>query len=313
MFLLNFDLTRAGKERILTDRREKPPQRYSTQRQTLARFTSKVAHTRRVEISFGIPKMDPTKMNVQNIGGRRSSRQRGLKEIESSESPDEPAAVHRAEEDHFRSIVSAYLGLGSNLGDRESNLRGAIDRIRSLGLVVVRSSSIYETEPVGYTDQPWFLNQVVELEAPAETCREEHGRYLPHDDVHEGRSLLKSAARDSSSEQRLQAEALLRELLEIEEAMGRKRDVPNGPRVIDIDLLLFGELIVGSDSNPAVGRDDGEPSRGERHHHVGILVAVVPGGGVGREPPLRHAHGRVVDLDGRRRLPRAHARGPMIM
>jgi len=195
-------------------------------------------------------------MNVQNIGGRRSSRQRGLKEIESSESPDEPAAVHQAEEDHPRSIVSAYLGLGSNLGDRESNLRGAIDRIRSLGLVVVRSSSIYETEPVGYTDQPWFLNQVVELEAPAETCREEHGRYLPHDDVHEARSLLKSAARDPSSEQRLQAEALLRELLEIEEAMGRKRDVPNGPRVIDIDLLLFGELIVGSDSNPEVRTEE---------------------------------------------------------
>src|SRR6185503_3690437 len=62
--------------------------------------------------------------------------------------------------------------------------------------------------------------------------------------------LVRVEARDKSSKHLLLAEDLLRELLLIEGAMGRARDVPNGPRVIDIDLLLFGELIVGPDSNP---------------------------------------------------------------
>ena len=57
---------------------------------------------------------------------------------------------------------SVYLGLGTNIGDREANLQEAIERIKGLGLEIVRASSIYETEPVGYHDQPWFLNQVIE-------------------------------------------------------------------------------------------------------------------------------------------------------
>ena len=195
-------------------------------------------------------------MSADNLGGDRPGRPRALNQIDSSESPDEPPAVHQAEEDRPRSIVSAYLGLGSNLGDRESNLREAIDRIRSLGLVVVRSSSIYETEPVGYTDQPWFLNQVVELEAPAETFRQERGRLKPDDREHEVGGLLKAEAREQSSKQLLQARALLRDLLDIETAMGRTRDLPNGPRVIDIDLLLFGELIVGSESSREVRTEE---------------------------------------------------------
>ena len=187
------------------------------------------------------------------VGGDRPSRLRGLKEINTSESPDEPEVVSQTEESGSSSIVSAYLGLGSNLGDRESNLRQAIDHIRSLGLVIVRSSSIYETEPVGYTDQPWFLNQVIELETPTETFRQSRERRKSDEDVQiaEAEGLLKEERRDQSSEQLVQAEALLRELLDVEAAMGRARCVPNGPRVIDIDLLLFGELIVGSGSNPA--------------------------------------------------------------
>src|SRR5258706_2036432 len=59
--------------------------------------------------------------------------------------------------------IAVYLGLGSNIGDREANLREAITRIEALGLKIARESSIYESEPVGLKDQPWFLNQVIEV------------------------------------------------------------------------------------------------------------------------------------------------------
>src|ERR1044071_6571649 len=73
--------------------------------------------------------------------------------------------------------LSVYLGLGANLGDREANLREAIERIKSLGLEIVRASSIYETEPVGYEGQPWFLNQGVEARMPVDL------RFNPRDDI----------------------------------------------------------------------------------------------------------------------------------
>jgi 2-amino-4-hydroxy-6-hydroxymethyldihydropteridine diphosphokinase len=105
----------------------------------------------------------------------------------------------------------AYLCLGSNLGDREANLREAIDRIKSIGLSVVRCSSVFETEPVGLRDQPWFLNQVIAVQLAAATGS-------------------------------AQAGALLRALLDIEQRMGRKRSAPNGPRIIDIDLLIYDQM-----------------------------------------------------------------------
>jgi len=58
----------------------------------------------------------------------------------------------------------AYLGLGSNLGDRAANLRDAIQRLASAECRVMRESSVYETEPRDVPDQPWFLNQVIEIE-----------------------------------------------------------------------------------------------------------------------------------------------------
>src|SRR5215510_10331162 len=63
--------------------------------------------------------------------------------------------------------IPVYLALGSNLGDREANLREAVARIRSLVLEVNRISSIYETEPVGFVDQGWFLNQVIAADSQA--------------------------------------------------------------------------------------------------------------------------------------------------
>ncbi len=118
-----------------------------------------------------------------------------------------------------------YLGLGSNLGDREANLREARERIASLGLKITRESSVYETEPVGFRDQPWFLNQVIEVDTS-------------------GVRFVRIASEvDSYNEDLLEASALLDALLEIERVMGRQRAFTNGPRVIDIDLLLYGDRV----------------------------------------------------------------------
>ena len=117
-----------------------------------------------------------------------------------------------------------YLGLGTNLGEREENLRGAIAKISALGLEITAASSVYETEPVGLRDQPWFLNQVLETTMHA-------------------RSMLTIANEHDVPE--IQATALLSELHKIEREMGRERTVADGPRVIDIDLLLFGGVVIG--------------------------------------------------------------------
>ena len=102
---------------------------------------------------------------------------------------------------------TAYLSLGSNVGDRAANLNAAIDRLRMLG-EVIQVSSLYETEPVEFTAQPWFLNCVVELET------------------------------EKTPEQLMEA------LLDIEQRMGRTRTQKKGPRSIDIDILLFGDSTV---------------------------------------------------------------------
>jgi 2-amino-4-hydroxy-6-hydroxymethyldihydropteridine diphosphokinase len=104
-------------------------------------------------------------------------------------------------------MVRAFVGLGSNLGDREGTLRAAVGRLRSMAATrVVRVSSLRNTEPVGYVDQPRFLNGVVELET-----------VLP-------------------------AHELLDVLLELERGFGRDRSAspPRGPRTLDLDLLLYG-------------------------------------------------------------------------
>jgi 2-amino-4-hydroxy-6-hydroxymethyldihydropteridine diphosphokinase len=103
----------------------------------------------------------------------------------------------------------AYLSLGSNVGDRERNLQEAIRRASALGRVVA-ASSVYETEPVEFTDQPWFLNCVLALQTAAEPAQ------------------------------------LLRECLRIEHEMGRQRVLKKGPRSIDIDILLFGDAVVNT-------------------------------------------------------------------
>lgn len=102
---------------------------------------------------------------------------------------------------------TVYISLGSNTGDREQNLRTAIERLRELGEVKA-VSSIYETEPVEYTAQPWFLNAAVALETE------------------------------------LMPRQLMSRLLAIEKDMGRRRTIFKGPRLIDLDVLLFGHSVI---------------------------------------------------------------------
>ena len=105
-------------------------------------------------------------------------------------------------------MKTVYLGLGSNLGDRPGTLGAAIRKLDSPELRFVRASGLYEAEPIGLKEQPWFLNQVAEFETTL----------FP-------RQLLKRTKK-------------------IENELGRKRGVRNGPRTIDIDILLYGSAIV---------------------------------------------------------------------
>jgi 2-amino-4-hydroxy-6-hydroxymethyldihydropteridine diphosphokinase len=107
----------------------------------------------------------------------------------------------------MRTLV--YLSLGSNLGEREHHLRDAIARLETEGRMV-SVSSFYETEPVEFTDQAWFLNCAVALETTASP------------------------------------QQLIIAILNIERDMGRQRIQKKGPRIIDIDILLFGDQIVDS-------------------------------------------------------------------
>lgn len=102
-----------------------------------------------------------------------------------------------------------YLSLGSNVGNGEKNLREAIHRLEKLG-GVLSVSSFYETEPVEFTKQAWFVNCAVALETA------------------------------------LSPSELMRDLLAIEREMGRLRVQKKGPRIIDIDILLFGDEIVNT-------------------------------------------------------------------
>ena len=101
-----------------------------------------------------------------------------------------------------------YLSLGSNIGDRDKNLRTAISKLGEAKVRVTRVSSFYETEPVDLREQPWFLNCVVQ------------------------------------GETEIPALDLLRALREIESRMGSKKLVPKGPRLIDVDILLYGNEII---------------------------------------------------------------------
>lgn len=103
--------------------------------------------------------------------------------------------------------VNAYLGLGTNIGERAHNLEDALLRLGRI-VRIEKTSGIYETEPVGFKDQPAFWN------------------------------LVLRCATD------LPAKQLLHEMLAVEDAMGRERTFKNGPRNIDIDVLLYDDVVM---------------------------------------------------------------------
>jgi 2-amino-4-hydroxy-6-hydroxymethyldihydropteridine diphosphokinase len=135
-----------------------------------------------------------------------------------------------------------YLSVGSNLGDRAGNLKAAIEHLRGLG-EVVSVSSFYETEPVEFTAQPWFLNCAVEMKT------------------------------EKTPQQ------LLARILEIEQKLGRQRGQKNGPRTIDLDILLFGNSIVEDQ-----GLTIPHPAMHERRFVLEPLTEIAP---EARHPILR--------------------------
>ena len=103
-----------------------------------------------------------------------------------------------------------FLSLGSNVGDREKNVRAAIAALPELGVKIKNVSSIYETEPVDLLEQPWFLNRVVEGETTVPPVE------------------------------------LLKRLRELEKRMGSQKLVARGPRLIDLDILVYGQQTIDS-------------------------------------------------------------------
>jgi 2-amino-4-hydroxy-6-hydroxymethyldihydropteridine diphosphokinase len=106
--------------------------------------------------------------------------------------------------------MKAYLGIGSNMGDRSSNLKKAIELI-GRSIEINNQSSVYESEPVGYKNQANFFNMVLEVET------------------------------------NISADQLLELAKDVEKEIGRKLTFKDGPRVIDVDILLYGNLEVKSD------------------------------------------------------------------
>ncbi len=107
-------------------------------------------------------------------------------------------------------MTVVYLSMGSNVGDRRATLAAALGRLEAGGVRIVRRSSIYETEPLGLVEQPWFLNLVIEAETE------------------------------------LSPGALLALTHQVESALGRTREVRWGPRTVDIDILLYGTRVIST-------------------------------------------------------------------
>ncbi len=106
----------------------------------------------------------------------------------------------------MNSIV--HIGIGSNMGDRQANCRNAIERLKDKGIVIKKASSMYETQPWGLEEQPDFINMAVEAETG------------------------------------LSPEELLKTLKEVEKEMGRKETVRWGPRIIDLDILFYDDIVI---------------------------------------------------------------------
>jgi dihydroneopterin aldolase/2-amino-4-hydroxy-6-hydroxymethyldihydropteridine diphosphokinase len=105
-----------------------------------------------------------------------------------------------------------YIGIGSNIGNRQKNCLRAIELLEKRGVIIKERSSMYETEPWGIKDQPKFINMVVEIETV------------------------------------LNPNELLRILKDVEKKVGRKESLKWGPRIIDLDILLVDDIILNEDN-----------------------------------------------------------------
>ncbi len=105
-------------------------------------------------------------------------------------------------------MKKVYLSLGSNLGNRQANIETALSMLEEARLRIIRRSPLYETEPRDLPNQPWFLNLIAE----AETV--------------------------------LFPMMLLNHILQVERTMGRRRTVSKGPRLIDVDIIIYGQSVV---------------------------------------------------------------------
>ena len=108
-------------------------------------------------------------------------------------------------------MAEAFIGLGSNLGNRSENIESALSLLKEKGVFVLKCSTFIETDPVGYEDQPQFLNAVCKIQTALS----------PHD--------------------------LLNVCLGIEDTLGRERPFANAPRTIDLDLLLYDNVVVSDE------------------------------------------------------------------
>lgn len=132
---------------------------------------------------------------------------------------------------------TAYIGFGSNLGNRQENLRRALQALASTtGVLVCRTASLYRTAPVGITDQPEFLNTVAEVSTTLTPYR------------------------------------LLIRILQIENELGRVREEKWGPRIIDLDLLLYDDIEIVTEDLVIP-----HPRLEERAFVVAPLAELMPG------------------------------------
>lgn len=146
-------------------------------------------------------------------------------------------------------MTIAYVALGANLGDAEGSLRAVMRELAAHPhMRLLKSSSLYRTAPVGLKDQPDFINAAIALETE------------------------------------LDAQALLNELFSIEQRFGRQRSIPNAPRTLDLDLLLYGEE-TSNDSALTLPH----PRMHERAFVLAPLAEIAPGLNI-------PGQGRVVDL-----------------
>jgi len=117
-------------------------------------------------------------------------------------------SIHKTTKSPIRSFKRVYLSLGSNRGDRVANLRRAMEELNQAGVKIERLSSFYKTEPVDFDPQAWFLNCVVEAST----------QFMPM--------------------------MLLKAVKSVERTLGRRPGVSKGPRPIDIDILLYENVVV---------------------------------------------------------------------